>query len=161
MVLYLIGLPHRFCGFAAKGVCQFPWRPGLQQQLVLVLAVYVHQQLSELFQHRQGHRDAVDAALAFTGGGDPAFQEQKVLGFNVLFRQQGFHPGVGHVEDCLYPERVGAGAHERRRGPASQHYAEGIDEDGFAGPGFTGKDVEAAGEFHRRVFNQREVVHVQ
>lgn len=117
-----------------------------------MLPVDVHQQAAHLFQHRQRNRYAVDAAAAFAGRRQDAFQEEAVLFVNVLFAQHGRHPFVAfRVEHGLHAELFRSRTDEGSRRAPAQHDAEGVNQDGLAGARLAGKDIEARREFDLRV----------
>ena len=72
--------------------------------------------------------------------------------FDALFLQQAVDLLILPIEDSLHPEGVGAGPYHAGGGPASQGDAEGVNQNGFAGPGLPGEHREASGKIHFRVF---------
>ena len=66
-------------------------------------------------------------------------------------------PGRGHVEDGLHRGGVGAGADEIGLGASAAHQQEGVDDDGLAGAGLPGEDVQAGSEDDARFLEDRQV----
>ena len=56
---------------------------------------------------------------------------------------------------------VFAGAHEVGAGAAADQQVDGFDEDGLAGAGFAGEDVEAGLELDLEVIDDRQMAHAE
>ncbi|MNH02020.1 hypothetical protein D3C79_612480 [compost metagenome] len=135
---------------------------GLEQRLVLMLAVNVNQQLAERLEVAKRAGRAIDVAAAAAFGGDHPAQDARAVVVQVAFGQPGMRLGDVHQveggEDvCL----VGAGAHHAAVGPVAQGQAEGVEHDRFAGTGLAGDDGHAAGNFEVEVLDDGVVVNGQ
>ena len=67
----------------------------------------------------------------------------------------------GAFEDGLDGGGVLAGAHEVGAGAAADEQVDGFDEDGLAGAGFAGEDVQAGLEFDLEPVDDRQMAHAQ
>ena len=108
-------------------------RGGIEQRVVLVLPVKFDEASREVLERAGGRQLAVDVRAAPSLRGDLAANQQ-------LF--------AARLEDGFDRGDVFAGTHEVARGPAAEQEPDGLDEDGLAGPGLPGQDVEARLEFH-------------
>jgi len=141
------GVDHRHLGL------------GPQQGLMFMLAVQVDEFGAELAQYADGYVAAVvkDGVLALAGK-VAAEDEGPVFERYALVVQDGAYAGIGgDVEDGLDPEGFAAAADGVAVGPTSQQGTQGVDENGFAGAGFAGENVEPAGKFDARMFDEGEI----
>jgi len=139
-------------------------RERVEQRLVFVLAVQLHEARREVAKRRGGRERAVDERAASALAADLAADDQ--LARSRLSRASGRHRGRvprardasrGVVEDCFdgglrlaRPDQVG------RRARAEQE-AHGFNEDGLAGAGLPRQHVEAGLELDLDGFDHREV----
>ncbi len=95
--------------------------------------------------------------MAVAGGYDPS-DDQPVLRAIPLIRQYARNFTFSRDgKQRLQFRAVGPGAHHFRRGPAAQNQVDGIDDDGFAGPGFAGQDGEPPLELHTEVIDDGKI----
>ena len=133
------GLPFE----TGVGIEKAEVRGGIEQRLVLVLAVQLDEVGRHLAQHRGGGQRAVDERPAPPGCGDlPADQDLAA---------------VRPLEDRLDGRGVGAGADQVGRGAAAQQEPDRFDEDGLARPGLAGEGGEARIEVDLNGFDHRQV----
>jgi hypothetical protein len=143
----------------AVRVQQLALRRRPRERLVLVLAVYVHQELAELAQLGQRRRPAVDIAPRASAGLDDAAHEAGALvARQVVVRQPAPRrrlPGRIELAPDLGP--LGAGPHDDGLGPGAQHHAERVDQDGLAGAGLPGEHREPGSELELQAVDDHEI----
>ena len=134
-----------------------------QQGLVLMLAVDIHQMAGQPAEHVHRHLPFVHESLALSGRSHLAPEEQGIFPqIQVQFPEDVMD--ILHafdVEHRLDPVGVRSFPQVIHAGPAPQHNAEGIDEDGFAGAGLPGEHIEARCKIHPQVIDQGKIVHFQ
>ena len=108
---------------------------------MLVLAVKLDEASRQILERAGGRQFAVDVRPA------PALRR------DLAANQQFF---AARLEDRLDRRDILAGTNEVARGPAAQQEADGLDENGLAGAGFSGQDVEAGLELDLRGVDDRE-----
>ena len=101
---------------------------GIEQLLMFVLAVQLDQPIRQILERRGGGQRAVDEGAAAALRGDLAAHDQLAAVF-------GF-------EDRFDGGDVFAGANQILRGASAEQQADRLDEDGLAGAGLAGQDVE-------------------
>ena len=100
----------------------------------------------ELLEDGDGGGLVVDEDAAFAGGEDFAAQNDVgAFGVDAVFFEDGFGAGRG-LEDAGDDGLVGAVADDVGGGFAAHEQGQRVDEDGFAGAGFAGEQVEAGAE---------------
>ncbi len=115
----------------------------------------------QLAQH--GHRRGlvVDEDATFASGGDLAAQDDGVLvGIDAIRFERFGDALLGcafDLEDRRDHGFVGARADDVARGFVAEQQGQGVDENGFAGAGFAGQQVQARGELDRQVIDHRVV----
>ena len=129
---------------AGESVEQVEVRVGIEQGLVLVLAVKVDEAGGQVAQRGGRREGAVDERAAAALRGDLAADEQFVARRLVL-------------EDRLERGAVLARPDEVGRGAAAEEQADRLDEDRLAGAGFAGQDVEARAELDLDRFDDGQV----
>ena len=149
----------------AEGVQDGELAGGVEERLVLVRAVDVHQPLAEGGEDVQGRGRAVDELPVGAGAGEGALEDELVVfaRFQAVVFQKGFQRGLeaGDVEDRFDRATVAAAADEGAVGAFAQGEVQGADEDGFAGAGFAGDDVVAGLQLEGQVRHQGEVLDAQ
>ena len=141
---------------------QAPMGIGLEQGLVLVLAVDVDQQLAQGLEVAEGTGRAVDVATAAAFGSDDAPQDAQPVAGQVAFGQPGV--GLGNVDQVEGGEDVGlvgAGAYHAAVGAVAQGQAQGIEHDRLARTCLARDHGHAAGDFQVEVFDDGVVVNGQ
>ncbi len=113
---------------------------------------------SELLQYRHRRRLVVDEDASLAAGGDFAAQNQHLfLGVDPVRLKHGINRGRLGREHRRHGRLLGAMAHRVAGGLVAQQQRERVDEDGFAGAGFAGQQVEAGRELHGHVVDHRVV----
>ena len=118
-------------------------RGGIEQDLVLVLAVQIDERAGGLAERRAGDERAVDE-----GPAAPLRRD---------FAADDHFAAVGLLEDRLDGRGLLAGPDELGAGASADEQSDRADEDGFAGAGFAGQDVEAGREFELESIDDGEV----
>ena len=136
---------------------------GIEQRLVLVLAMDVHQKRGQAFQRAQRDdcaryaADVASAAAQLAGDG-----QQAVLAVRAQLARCLQRPGaVCRVEQSLHPALLRAGAHEISIRASAQHEVHAVHDDGFARAGFAGKHIESLRKFNAQRFNQCDIRNIQ
>ena len=149
----------------SKGVQDGELAGGMQERLVLVRAVDVHQPLAQGGEDSQRRGGAVDELAVGAGAGEGALEEKLVVGarLEAVFLQKRLEGRAepGDVEGGLDGATVAAAANEGAVGALAQGEVEGADEDGFAGAGFARNDVVAGLQLERQVGHEGEVLDAQ
>ncbi len=100
----------------------------------------------ELLEDRDGGGLVVDEDAALAGGENFAAQDDfGAFGVDAVFFEDGFGAGRG-LEDAGDDGLVRAVADHFGRGFAAHEQGQRVDEDGFAGAGFAGEQIEARAE---------------
>ena len=110
---------------------------------MLVLAVQIDQDAGQLAERRAGGERAVDEGAAAALRRDLAPQDH--------------FPAVRRVEDGLDRRRVLPGPDEVGRGAAADQQPDGADEDGLAGAGLAGQDVQAGLELELEAVDDGQI----
>ena len=122
---------------------QIEMRGGIEQHLVLVLPVQIDERAGGLAQRRARDERAVDEGAAASLRRDLAADDHLAAVRLLEHRLDGGGLFAG-------PDELGAGA-------AADEQADGADEDGLAGAGLAGEDVEAGREFELESIDDGEV----
>src|SRR5207302_5684813 len=135
---------------------------GPEQGHVLGLTVDVDQPLAELLQDGQGYAATVDAcAAAATAAGYLAADDQgAILRLESVLVQCGLDlvsQVVGDGEDALDDGPLRAAADHFRPETIAEQGADGVDQDGLAGAGFAGDDVETWLPVDLEMVDDREI----
>ena len=128
-----------------------------QKMLVLVLAVYVHKPPRDLFQHVQSYGIAVEIGARFSGPVHEAPDHQSFVLFKLEPAQDLFDFARGEIEEGLDGSLFGPGADHFDRSLASEDQADGIHQDGFSRPRFSGQGVQTRAEFNLQLVDDREI----
>ena len=132
--------------------------PGLQEAVLVGLAVHGDQRLGDLGQRGHGHRGSADPGARAPLGRDVAGQHDLV----VLDLAPGLLHGVAEAgqrprrDDPLDPRLPGAGAHGAGVGAAAEQQPEGGDDHRLAGTGLTGDHGQPGAELERRGVDDAE-----
>ena len=149
----------------AKGVQNRELAGGVQERLVLVRTVDVHQPLAQGGEDSQRRGGAVDELAVRAAAGEGALQEKLVVGarFEAVFLQERSERRAepGDVEGGLDGATVAAAANEGAVRPLAQGEVEGANEDGLAGAGLARNDVVAGLQLERQVGHEGEVLDAQ
>ncbi len=121
---------------------------GVEQLLMLVLPVQLHEPGGEFLERRRGGQRAGDERPAPALDGDLAAHDD-------LARRTAL---VREVEYRFDDRHVLTGAHEVRRGAPAEEQPHRLDEDRFAGPGLAGEDVERGFKLDGGRFDDREIL---
>ena len=134
-----------------------------QKRLVFVLPVDIDQQPAAFPQHRNGRGPAVDAAAALSLGGNRALDQQHpvLVGFKAQLAQLVLRRRRKVAEYSGYRGLLAAGAHQVPADPFAEHRVDRIDDNGFAGAGFTGQHVKTGIEGDVGLFDHRNVFNMQ
>ena len=144
----------------AEAVEDLQLRGGERQLAVLVLAVEGEQALPQALQVGDGGGAAVDVRAGPPVGAD-APREHDLLGVG---GEQLAALGVqlrGQREAALDVGLGGAGAHDPGAGAPAEQQVEGVGEDGLAGAGLAGEDVQPGGQLELGPLDQEEVLDAQ
>jgi hypothetical protein len=131
----------------------------LQQALVLVLAVQLHEGQAQPLEQPHGGGPVVDEGAVPAGPRQLPLDHQLAVAGRVpgLVEQRGHRPRRIDLEDGLDHRGVGPGADPVRLGTRAGHEEERVHHDGLARPGLAGEDVEAGGEGHHRLLDHGQV----
>ena len=134
---------------------------GMQQGLVIVRAVHVHQPLADGGERGEGRGRTIDELAVGARIGECALEDKPmvVAGLQAVFIEKAFQRSAQllHVEHGLDGATVAAAADEGTIGAFAEDEVERADDDGLARAGFAGNDVEARPELERQVRNEGEV----
>ena len=135
----------------------------LQQALVLVLAVELHQELAQALEQAHGGGRVVDEGAVPTGARELALDDELAVARPVpgLVEQRGHRAGGIDLEHRGHHRGVGSGADPVELGAGAGEEQEGVHHDGLAGAGLAGEHVETGGERHHRLFHHRQVANRQ
>ena len=142
-----------------KAVQQRQVAAHIQQRLMLVLAVDVHELIAHLLERRGGDERAVDAAYAAARAEQLAREDDLA----VLRRKRELleHAVHGRVrlerERGLHGRLLRAGADELAAGALAKHEIERLDDDGFARARLAREDGEPILERDRQPVDQRDI----
>ena len=142
---------------------QLPAR--VEQGLVVVRTVHVHEVFPERRQDCERGGGAVDELAVGSGGGEGAFEDQKsvLAGFQSVFFKQGCQGNaeLRDVENRLHGATVAAGADKGAVGAFAQNEVQSTQNHGLSGAGFARDHVVAGCEFEGEVLDQRQVFDAQ
>ena len=137
----------------------------MQQGLVLMRAVDIHQPLAQGGEDSQRRWGPVDELSVRAPAGEGALQEKLVVGarFETVFLQERLEGSAepGDVESGLDRTTVAAAANEGAIRPLTQGEVESANEDGLAGTGLARDDVIAGLQLERQVSHEGEVFDAQ
>lgn len=137
----------------------------MQQRLMIVRPVDVHQPFTQRGQNTERGGGTVDELAVRAGGGKHAFEHQLLVfaRFQAVIREIVFQGNrqSGDIEDRLDRTTFRAAAQEGAIRAFTQDQVERANKNGFAGTGFAGDDVAPRLEFQRQVRHQREVFDAQ
>jgi hypothetical protein len=134
---------------------------GLEEGLVFVGAVEVDELFAEGGEGGEGGGGTVDELAIGAAGGEGAFEDEDggFAGIDAEVGEEGIDGDVerAEVEDGFDGAEVGPGAEGAAIGALSEDELEGAEDDGFAGAGFAGEDVEAWLEFEGEIGHEGEI----
>ena len=131
-----------------EGVEQVEVRRGIEQQLMLVLPVQIHQTRGGIAERRRGRERAVQERSA------PAALRRQLPADDQL-------AAVGLFEDRFDRGLVLTRPNELGRGPAADQQADRPHQDGFAGPGLARQHVQPRLELQFETFDDGEITNGQ
>jgi len=138
---------------------------GVQEGLVLVRSVNIHQRFAERSEGIQRCRRAIDELAVGACGRKSAFEHELVVfaRFETIFREKRFQRSFepADVENRFDRATVAAGADVRAVGALAEHEVQRSDENGFAGAGFAGDNVIARLQFEGEVGDESEIFNAQ
>ena len=148
---------------AGIGVEQLALGSRLEQGLMGMLAVYVDQEFAGLAQLLQGGGAAVDeGARTAAGIHHAAHQAHAGIAAEFVLVQPGLQLGKGAgIELGLDLGALGTGPHHAGIGTFAQCQRQGVDQDGFAGPGLAGKHGEAGLKFQLEAVDDDEITDIE
>ena len=133
----------------------------MQQRLVVVRAVHVHEPFADVSERGERGRRTVDKLAVGSGGGERAFKDKLIFlaRFEAVFFEKIFQRRAKffYIEDGLDRAAFLAAADERAVGAFAEDEVERADDDGFARAGFAGDDVAAGLKLQREVAHECEV----
>ncbi len=148
------------CRQPAESVQQEKMILGLQQGLRLMLPIDVDQAGGHIGQQRGCPKAAVQEHPVSPGPGDDSFHQQFPAGAESGFFQQGADHLVSfQIEHAFHGRFIGTGTDGLGRCPAAQDQVDCVDDDGFAGAGFTGQDVQTGEERDMEVFDDSNILY--
>ena len=132
---------------------------GVEKRLMFMLSVDVHEQSGEVFQRRQRHHHARNAADAAAIGAQFARNgEDAVFAGRAQFRGQFLRAGaVGNVKERLYRRPFRAGAQKLPSGARAKRQRQAVHDDGLARAGLAGEYVEALGKLDGELLDEGDV----
>ncbi len=134
---------------------------GLEEGLMFVRAVEVDELFAEGGEGGEGGGGTVDELAIGAAGGEGAFQDEDT-GFAGIDAEVGEEGADGDVEsteleDGFDGAEVGTGPEGAAIGALPEDELEGAEDDGFAGTGFAGEDIEAGLELEGEVGHEGEI----
>jgi len=100
----------------------------LQQQLMFMLTVQIHQQIAELLQQSDRHRLIVDETASFAAAGNFATDQQNLVVVHIILLQKIMHRRQGAGREFGFEDRFFAAAADHLfRQPLAQQPAQGAD----------------------------------
>ena len=143
----------------AEAVEQAELLLGLEQPLMLVLAVELHEVLAEPLQEPDRRRRVVDVDPVPSGAGDLSLHDELPLtrGVAGLVENGGQRAPAIDVEHRLDGGQILAGADQVGVGARAEHEQDGVDQNGFARAGLPREHVEAGREWHRDLLDHGQV----
>jgi hypothetical protein len=148
------GGPQRVEVDAAEAVERLALGRRMEQGLVRVLAVQVHQGGAEHGQLARGRQPAVDVGPAAAGAGDGARQHD-LAGLTAVGRI------LRPQEAALDPRLLGAGAHEHRVGPAAHQQLDGVHDHGLTRTRLACDGGHARADHEAQLGDDSQVAHGQ
>ena len=144
-----------------KAVQEIQLAGRLHEELVLVLAVDLHQLIAEARQEAEGGRRVAHESAAPAAPAPPAPDDELPVLRRVaqVLEDAGNLPAGIDVEDGLHGRRLGVRADQVGLRAGAQEQQDGVDEDGLAGARLAGQDIEAGSERDGDFFDHREALH--
>src|SRR2546422_802214 len=132
---------------------------GLEQALVLVLAVHLHEVVAQALEERDGDGRVVDeGTMAARARGLTPRHKHAVVGREPrLVERRGHGAARLDVEDRLDRRGVGVAPDHVRLGARPEDQQDRVDEHRLSGAGFAGQDVEPRAELHGDALDDGEV----
>jgi len=126
---------------------------------VLVLAVDLHQEVAEALEERDRRGRVVDEDAVPPRSRKLPFDDELPVGGGVprLVERRRHGARRGDVEHGLHRGGLGARADEVGLGTGTADQKEGVDDDGLAGPGLAGEDVQARRKDDARLLQDGQI----
>ena len=143
---------------AGIGVEQLALGIALEQRLVGMLAVDVHQLLAQFAQCLYRCGLAIDVAARAAVGADGAAQDAFTVHLQFSLAQPGLHfVQRTDLEGGADLGTIAADAYRAAVGTIAQHQAEGVEQDRFAGAGLAGEHAHTGRELQLQLFDDGEI----
>lgn len=155
-----IGIGGAFLSGACESVEEVELAGGMEKGLVVVGAMQIDEEGADAFEEGERGGGVVDEGLGAAGSLDDAPQDQLAVfaGVQACVGQDGVNGlGVREAENGFDDALGFAGADGGGVGAFAEEQIESADEDGFAGAGFAGDDVESGFEGDGCFFDEREI----
>ena len=135
----------------------------IHEELMLMLAVNIHQADAYLPQEGNRHKHAADPAQVFAGGGDlPPDGYRRSVKIDALpGKDCGNFRMRRHIKHSLNTGPVASGADQPAVRPAAEDQVHRIHDNAFSRAGFAGHHLHAGMEQNLQVFNQHDVLNAQ
>ena len=144
----------------AEGVQRLQLRSRRQQRLLFVLPVHIDQRAAQFFQKMNRAEVAVQIGpIASRARDDPPNENIPVAGARKAFALKEMENGMigGQMKGCFEIGFIGLGTDLIDGGAASDQERDRIDEERFAGPGFTGEHDETGAERDSQLLDDAEI----
>ena len=152
-------------GQIAEGVEDGELFGGVEEGLMVVGAVDVHEPFAERGEDGEGGGRAVDELAVRAGAGEIAFEDELFVfaGFEAVFLKEAGQGGAKALDaqDGLDGATVAAVPDEGTVGALAEDEVESADDDGLAGTGLAGDDIAPGLELKREVRDQGKVFNAQ
>src|SRR5262249_20186292 len=137
----------RLLGFA-EAIEHLQLTRGLHEALVFVLAVNLHEEISQALEQSHGSCGVVDEDAVPAGARELALDDELAIEHAMagLLRPAGERPRRADVEHPLHRSRRGPGQNQTGLGSSPAPEEETSNDDNLARPGFPREDVEAGAE---------------
>ena len=133
----------------------------IQQALMLMLTMYVHQQRGKPPQIGKRHDYAANPANIPSFGGNLALDAQKAaVSLNLLLSEHLERLGArGNVHKRLDARFFASRANQPSVRTSPQNKIDTVHNDGLTSAGFTAEHIHALMKINLQVFNQRDIAH--
>src|SRR3989441_259892 len=142
-----------------EGIQELELAGGLEQALVLVLAVHLHEVVAQALEERDGDGRVVDEGTMAARATEltPRHKHAVVGREPRLVERRGHGAARLDVEDRLDRRGVGVAPDHVRLGARPEDQQDRVDEHRLSGAGFAGQDVEPRAELHGDALDDGEV----
>ena len=134
----------------------------IEQRLIGVLSVDADEPFRKLPHDRQRHRASVDSGGGYAFIGDVPLEKQRsVLRLDAELRRKAGSLGPDRFKQCRNRRFFLSGAQKLAGRSFAHDESHGIDDDGFAGPGFARQDRQSRSGTHALTPYDRDIADVQ